>query len=761
VKLSFWPGRSRLPLLGALVVLPVAMPAAAQTAPVREPITHESMWMMKRVGSPVPSPDGRWVVFAVSEPSYDPQRQVSDLWIVAADGGAEPRRLTATRGGESGVAWSPDGRRIAFSARREGDDAAQIYVLDVVGGGEAQRITSVSTGARAPQWSPDGRSILFAGSVLPGAVDDTANVRIAGERRAQRHRARVYDGFPIRNWDRWLDDSRQTLLVQEAVAGARPRNLLSGTRLAAGVGFGGSMGSGSEQIDAAWTPDGRGVVFAATVDRHTAAHAQTSMALYHLSLDGGEPRRITPEGASFGNPRFAPDGRRLFATMSPRSDWVFNNTRIAAFSWPNPGEPTVITADIDRSISDFVISGDGRTLYFTAEDRGHDRVFAVAATGGRERAVTPGSTGGYGGLSLAGRGATPLLVATWESAVNPPEVVRIDARTGRHQRLSSFNVAAAERIDWEPVEHFWFTSSRGAEIHNMLVRPAGFDPNRRYPLLVLMHGGPHIAWKDQYVIRWNYHLLAQPGYVVLLTNYTGSTGFGEAFARGIQHDPLAGPAQEINEAADEAIRRFAFIDGTRQAAGGASYGGHLAYWMQGVTDRYRTLVAHAGAMNMESQWGTSDVIFHREINFGGPVWEQGPVWREQNPIRRAAEFRTPMLLTVGEQDFRVPLNTTLEAWSVLQRLQIPSRLIVFPEETTGSSTRRTAASSTARSTTGWRGTSGTERDRRGAGKQEPGERSRQPERRCPGAGRRPTKGPPPGSGFPLSPCTGRTRRRPP
>jgi dipeptidyl aminopeptidase/acylaminoacyl peptidase len=680
VKLSIRFRHPRRVLVGALLALPLAGPVAAQGAATRQPITHEAMWQMKRLGTPVTSPDGRWVVVSVTEPAYTSQQQVSDLWVVPVDGSAAPRRLTFTRGGESGPAWSPDSRRLAFSARRDGDDAPQIYVLDVAAGGEAQRVTSVSTGARTPQWSPDGGMLLFASSVFPGAVDDTANVRLAAERREARHRARVYDGFPIRNWDRWLDDTQQTLLVQRAEAGAQPRNLLSGTRLAAEPGFGGTMGSGSEQINAAWAPDGRSVVFVATTDRHTAAHALGSMALYQAPVDGGEPRRLTPEGASYSNPQFSPDGRRLFATVSPRTEWVYNLTRIAMLSWPNPGEPVVITANVDRSVSDFQVGADNRTVYFTAEDEGHDRVFSVPATGGRERVVTPGSSGTYGSVALGGRANAPQLVATWESAVNPPELVRIDPRTGRHQRLSSFNVEAAERIDWQPIEHFWFTSSRGARIHNMIVRPPGFDPDQRYPLLVLMHGGPHTAWKDQYVIRWNYHLLAQPGYVVLLTNYTGSTGFGEAFARNIQHDPLAGPAQEINEAADEAIRRYPFIDGSRQAAGGASYGGHLAYWMQGVTDRYRTLIAHAGAMNMESQWGTSDVIFHREINFGGPIWEQGPVWREQNPIRLAANFRTPMLLTVGELDFRVPLNTTLEAWSVLQRLQIPSRLIVFPEE---------------------------------------------------------------------------------
>ncbi len=191
-------------------------------------------------------------------------------------------------------------------------------------------------------------------------------------------------------------------------------------------------------------------------------------------------------------------------------------------------------------------------------------------------------------------------------------------------------------------------------------------------------------WRDQWVTRWNYHLLAQPGYVVLLTNYTGSTGYGEKFAQEIQGDPLAGPASEINEAADYAIKRYLFIDANRQAAGGASYGGHLANWMQASTTRYKCLISHAGLINLESQWGTSDTIYHRELGIGGPIWEGGRIWSEQNPIRFAKKFRTPILLTAGEQDFRVPLNQTLENWSVLQRLKIPSRLMSFRMQITGS-----------------------------------------------------------------------------
>jgi dipeptidyl aminopeptidase/acylaminoacyl peptidase len=194
-----------------------------------------------------------------------------------------------------------------------------------------------------------------------------------------------------------------------------------------------------------------------------------------------------------------------------------------------------------------------------------------------------------------------------------------------------------------------------------------------------MHGGPHSMWRDQFFVRWNYHLLAEPGYVLLLTNYSGSTGFGEAFARSIQGDPLKGPADEINEAADAATREYKFIDATRQCAGGASYGGHLANWLQASTTRYKCLVSHAGLVNLESQWGTSDTIYSREANMGGPPWEQAAGWREQNPIRFAARFQTPVLLTIGENDYRVPLNNTLEYWSALQRMRVPSRLIVFPD----------------------------------------------------------------------------------
>jgi dipeptidyl aminopeptidase/acylaminoacyl peptidase len=325
------------------------------------------------------------------------------------------------------------------------------------------------------------------------------------------------------------------------------------------------------------------------------------------------------------------------------------------------------------------VTPDSHTVYFTADDAGNEKLFSTHLDGGTVQTLFGVEKGSYSSLVIPPRGNKVALYANWESASSPGEIALIAPQNGKALVLTKFNTPRVSQLDLPTIDYMWFTSSRGKRIHSFVVRPPGFDPARKYPLFVVIHGGPHGMWRDQFFVRWNYHLLAAPGYVLLLTNYSGSTGFGEEFARSIQGDPFKGPADEINEAADAAIKQFSFIDGSRQCAGGASYGGHLSNWLQATTTRYKCLVSHAGLVNLEAQWGTSDTIYSREVNLGGPPWEQTAIWREQNPIRFAANFRTPVLVTVGESDFRVPLNNTLEYWSALQRMRVPSRLIVFPD----------------------------------------------------------------------------------
>ncbi len=655
-------------------------PSVTAAEAERRVITHEDVWLMKRPGAVAVSPDGRWIIVSVAEPAYDDEQKRSDLWIAPADGSAAPRRLTSGKSAEGDPVFSPDSSRVAFSGKREGDEVAQVYVLDL-SGGEAQKVTDWPTGARTPRFSPDGQSILFVGLAYPGAGTAEENRKAAAERKERKYTVRAYDSFPIRHWDRWLDELRPTLVLQPLDGSTPARDLLAGSSLRRQPGFGGRLANDGETLEATWTPDGRGVIFAATTNRHEAARAEVVESLWQLDLDGVEPRRLTSNEEDYAAPAFSPDGEVLLAKFQPASErHVYRSTRLVAWDWPTFRERRVLTADRDVSVDSFAASPDNRQVLFLAEQAGRDRLFTTSLADGRSAEVGPLESGSYSRLGVGGSAAAVLVAALWGSAVQPNELGRIDLASGRWAALSSFNTARAAEIDWQPVEEFWFTSKRGKRIHNLLVRPPGFDPDRKYPLFVLIHGGPHNMWKDEFIFRWNYHLLAQPGYVVLLTNYSGSTGFGESFAQSIQGDPLAGPANEINQAADEAIRRYAFIDGSRQAAGGASYGGHLANWLAVTTKRYRALVSHAGLYDLKSQWTTSDVVYHRERNIGGPAWDSIPTWRDQSPFYRSEKLGTPILLTYGEKDFRVPLNNALEFWTVLQRQNVPSRLVVFPDE---------------------------------------------------------------------------------
>ena len=660
----------------------LVLPLAAVAAPKRIP-THEDIWLMKRVSAPQVSPDGRWIVASVSEPAYDDNATLSDLWLIDTSARNSSRRLTSTRRPESGVTWSPDSRRIVFSAQRDGDDVAQIYSLDLAEGGEAQRLTNLSGGARSPVFSHDGRQLAFVSLMYPQARTDAANKELLEAHRARKANVRIFDGFPIRSWDRWLDERQARIFVMaldaDGLASGEPLDLLAGTALAASAGFAGRQTDTGEEIEVEFTPDNMAIVFGATTNRNAAAYAFTDSQLFVVNVTGGEPRQLTRGPHTWSQQRFTPDGRTLLAVLETQGSSVYNLSRLAALSWPDLKQH-LVTDGIDRSVGSFAVSPDSRDVYFTAEDAGSEKLFAAPVDGGKVRTLPGIDKGSFTNLTIPAGANKVALYANWESASAPGEIATMSPITGKALVLTKFNAARAAQLDLPAIDDFWFTSSRGKRIHSFLVRPPGFDASKKYPLFVVIHGGPHGMWRDQFFVRWNYHLLAAPGYVLLLTNYSGSTGFGEEFARSIQGDPLKGPADEINEAADTAIRKYFFIDGSRSCAGGASYGGHLANWLQGTTTRYKCLVSHAGLVNLEAQWGTSDTIYSREVNLGGPPWEQGSVWREQNPIRYAAKFRTPVLVTVGENDFRVPLNNSLEYWSALQRMQVPSRLIVFPDE---------------------------------------------------------------------------------
>jgi len=657
-------------------------------APGIEPhaVTHEDVWLMSRLDKPEPSPDGRWAVVSVTGPSYEEDADVSDLWLIATDGNTEPRQLTSTPEGEKSPTWSADGSKLAFVTQRgkgnddEKDPPKQIYVLDMTGPGEAIQITDLVTGARAPQWSPDGTKIAFQSRVYPGATSNEENLAEKERREELKYDVSAYDIFPIRQWDHWRDDLQTHLFIQDARPGATAKDLFVGTKLIEAPGYAAVPSRSSDDLQAKWTPDGKAIVFAATTNHHEAAHSHVLHHLYKIDADGGEPERLTDsKDWTCTGPQFAPNGKILYCKYEAQNDYVYNLNQVAGFDWPisttndKTSEPKIVTEALDRSVKDFTISANGRTIYVTANEEGRVKIFAVPATGGDPKTLTENSRGVYSGPKATNR----ALIANWQDSTHPSEVVRIDPRNGTTTPITAFNTRRAATLDRLPFREFWFTSSKGRKIHSWLALPPQFDENKQYPLVLAIHGGPFSSSLDSDHVRWSPHLLASPGYVVLLTDYTGSVGYGEQFSRNIQNDPLKTPGEELNEAIDEAIKQFKFIDADRLGATGASYGGHLINWLQATTNRYKVLVGHAGLVSLEGQWSTSDVIYHREIMNGGPAWGDSTVWKEQSPSTYADQFATPIMLTIGENDYRVPINQTIAAWTYNKRRNVPGRLLVF------------------------------------------------------------------------------------
>lgn len=633
------------------------------------PITHEDVWLFKRVGAPKVSPDGNWAVFSVTEPAYDKEEQVSDLWLVPTDGSRPPRRLTTTASSEGGVSWSPQGDRIVFTAKREKDEVRQVYTLNMAGPGEAQRVTDFPLSCRSPKFTPDGKSVVFEALVYPGPTDAESQAKAKKADEERKENVSSYQGFPIRYWDHWLDGKHPRPYIVRLWSEQEPRDLLAGADMVTSPGYAGVSGLSGESLQSTVSPDGQHLLFVATTNRNQAVKASTIYRLYSVPLKGGAVKEVpAPDGSIFG-PTFGKDGK-LYTLLEPHTDFVYNLTELRVQDWPVKNVGKLLTQKFDRSVDEFSVSDKGVITLVCAES-GRKRLFQFKA-GQEPRSIDPNSRGVFSGLGSSGE----RVVCRYEDGSKPVEVVAVSAK-GQVKDLSDFNKARAQELDWQAFREFWFTSAKGRKIHNWVILPPNFSEQKKYPLVLFIHGGPHSTSLDKGHVRWSPQLLAAGGYVVLLTDYTGSVGYGAKFAQNIQGDPLKTPGEELHQAVEEAISRYPFIDGSKVAASGASYGGHMVNWLQATSDRFLCLIGHAGLVSLEGQWATSDAVYHREVNQGGPPWEGSPIWQEQSPSSYVSNFKTPTMLTIGEKDYRVPLNQTLAAWTYLQRMDVPSKLVVY------------------------------------------------------------------------------------
>jgi dipeptidyl aminopeptidase/acylaminoacyl peptidase len=648
--------------LFALMTSALLAPAAgAADEPAGAPLTAETLWQIERLSAPAISPDGQWAVVPVTTWDVKEDKPLTDLWLVRTDG-RESRPLTSHEGSETGPAWSPDGKWIAFEAKREGDDNGQIYLLPLAGG-EARRLTKVPTGASAPKWFPDSRRVAFISRVWPdlGTWDEQAKRQ--KERKDSKMTARTFDKAVVRYWDHWLDD-RQAHVYSIGVEGGETKAVTLGTGLELS-----RAETGPDSYDI--SPDGAEVAFAADSDR---TGVDWNFDVYVVPAGGGAARNLTGENpADDASPVYSPDGRFLAFGRQVIKGFYADRTRLALHDRA-AGTNRVITEAWDRSVGSLAWTADSKALVGSIDDAGYGRVFRIDAATGAPTSLTKGST--FSGLALSRDGET--LVALREGFSEPPTLVRVDLGGGEPAKISTFNDDLLAKVAWGRYESVTYKGSGGTDIQMWIVYPPGFDPAKKYPLYLILHGGPHSGVHDAFTFRWNAQVFSGWGYVSAWHNFHGSSGFGQAFADSINPDWATKPYEDTIAAADWFARQ-PWIDRERMTAGGGSYGGYLASLVLGRPHPFRALVAHAAVYDLYTQYGSD---YGAEKKRFGEFWDpkQDALYRKMSPHFGAPSFRTPTLVIVGALDYRVPENHGIELFNTLQNRGVRSRLIQYPNE---------------------------------------------------------------------------------
>jgi len=668
-------------------LLALAAGAAAQDKPLdsakgKHPITVEDMWAVKRPGQPSLSPDGRWAAVEVTTYDMKENTGTSDIWLLATDdSSASPgtassqRRLTTHPARDSAPAWSPDGKWIAFLSKREGDEQTQIYLISPAGG-EARRLTKVPAGASAAKWFPDSKRIAFLSWVWPDLSTDEQQAQRQKERQDAKVKAYIIDTTSFRYWDHWLADGRVPHLFVMDIETGEHRDLFAGTRLSLV-----RQQPSADSYDI--SPDGNEVAF--TADLTPDYGFDPNEDIVALRLDTGKWTNLTADNpANDTNPRYSPDGRWIAYRRQAVKSFYADRQRLVLYDRAR-GAKSVLTENWDRSADPPVWSADSGRLYFTAEDKARQPIWVLAIEGGNPRPLFQTGTldrshsldgGTNSNLALSGDGRRLAFLRTTMGM--PPAVFAASADGTSARKIETFNDALTATWDLGEVKEVVYKGWQGEPVQMWVVYPPGFDPKKKWPLLEVVHGGPHGAWMDQFHLRWNMHLFASPGYVVAAVNYHGSSGWGQAFTDSITGEYGKRELDDVEKGTDYLLAQ-GYIDPSRLAAAGGSYGGYMMAWMNGHTTRYKAMVCHAGVYDWVAQMA-SDVVRGRGRALGGFPWENPQRVLEESAHWYAKNFKTPTLVVHNQQDFRVPVTQGLEYYTTLRMLGVPARLLYFPDE---------------------------------------------------------------------------------
>ncbi|AZQ12103.1 alpha/beta hydrolase family protein [Shewanella khirikhana] len=639
-------------LLVALCLLPLFAMASEDNS-----LSVERLWQMERIGSPVVSPDGKLIVAPVTRFDVKEDKGYTRLWLFDASGERQTP-ITAEGLGASEPVFSPDSKQLAFVSKRDKDDAGQIYLLPMTGPGEASRLTKVPTGVYGIKWH--GEHLYFISRVWPQKNWEEMAAQLKADK-DKKLSARQWNALPYSQFDHWIEEHRQAHVFRIPAKGGEIEAITQplGRELPR-----------SSQSASSYDIDSKGQYIAFNSNGWD-NQVDPKIDIFLGRIGGNNADNLTPDNnAPDSSPSFSPDGKSLAFSRQKIAGFYADTARLMVYDLGSK-RTRDLTGNWDRSINSFVWAADGKGFYASVDDAATRRIYHIDAKSGKHRAITKATS--FGKPALAGK---HTLIAGNDSFMFPTRLVAIDTKSGDTTRLDSFNDQLLASTDLGSYESVTYKGADGNDIQMWVHYPAGFDKSKKYPLFLLIHGGPHNAIGDSFSFRWNAQTFASWGYVTAWPNFHGSSGFGQDFADAINPDWRTKPLADI-QAATRYFESQPWIDTERMVAGGASYGGYLTSVLLGTEHPFKALLIHAAVYNMYSQM-SADFAVHG-TRFGG-YWDNPEIYKSISPHYHADKFNTPTLVIHGQLDYRVPVGQGFELFRTLQTRGVESRMIYFPDE---------------------------------------------------------------------------------
>jgi len=658
-----------------IFVLAALCLSAGAAAAEKKPFTTDQLASIKRVAEPALSPDGKWIAFKVVETLYEKNKRRSRIYVVSSSGGT-PRALTSGEKGDSSPAWSPDGKWMAFLSSRRGG-GSQIYMMPFTQGGEPEQLTSFPGGIDDFRFTPDGEGLVFAARTYFDCGDDLKCIRKKDRRkRTDTVSARVHEHLLYRHWDSYEDGKAQHLFflpVSHSETPAQPTDITPTLKWDALTYW---LMSAGRDFDI--SPDGKWVYFSGMQEKDQAV--SYNYEIFRSPLAGGELEKVTTNPASDMLPRVSPNGDFLAYRATRRPGYESDRYELMVRELET-GETRSLTESLDRSVGTLFWSPDGKSIYFEAENQGSIDLYSVDLKGKETTRVTTAEKTGAGyHLHAQADSRGKFFVYLYRTIDMTYEIYRCRTDGSGPQPVTEINKSVYEEYHIPTAEEVWFEGAEGASVHGFLVKPKDFDPGRKYPMMVRVHGGPQQMFG--YAFRYEFALFSSAGYFVFFCNPRGSTGYGQEFTDGVRADWGGKPIDDLKAGVRHVLEKYPAIDPAKVGAWGGSYGGYIVNWLQGHNQdkMFAALVSHAGGANRWSAWGTTEELWFPEWEMMGPPWKNPELNDRLSPIRYAEHFSTPQLITHGDLDYRVRVSGGEVMFSALQRRGVPSKMIRFPDE---------------------------------------------------------------------------------